>query len=378
MIGMKDLGKLAAITVVTLCAAFVCTIFLNYKMDLPAIREAITAYQEIVFYEAQMGTAKVVVGVSGGCLIVTTVILLVFYIKNYIDTHGKELGILKALGYSRLHIAKSFWVFGFSVLAGAGIGFVAAWLYLPTFYRVMNEERILPDLEPQFHGNLVLFLVVLPTLFFMLLAVFYAFLKLNGPVLDLLKERKHSKVKHFTKDKEEDSFLSGLRKSTLYSRKILVFFVGFSAFCFSAMTQMSMAMDDLASEQMAWIMLSIGLILAFMTLLMSLTSVLNANTQTIAMMKVFGYSKTECSRSVFGGYRPVSYVGFLIGTLYQYVLLRIMVDVIFADWETMPEFHFDWRAMLVSLVTFLLAYELILYVYSRKIEQQSVKSIMLE
>ena len=49
MIGMKDLGKLAAITVVTLCAAFVCTIFLNYKMDLPAIREIITAYQEIVF-----------------------------------------------------------------------------------------------------------------------------------------------------------------------------------------------------------------------------------------------------------------------------------------------------------------------------------------
>ena len=34
--------------------------------------------------------------------------------------------------------------------------------------------------------------------------------------------------------------------------------------------------------------------------------------------------------------------------------------------------------MLVSLVTFLLAYELILYVYSGKIERQSVKSIMLE
>ena len=91
MIGMKDLGKLAAITVVTLCAAFVCTIFLNYKMDLPAIREIITAYQEIVFYEAQMGTAKVVVGVSGGCLIITTVILLVFYIKNILIHMGKSL-----------------------------------------------------------------------------------------------------------------------------------------------------------------------------------------------------------------------------------------------------------------------------------------------
>ena len=46
--------------------------------------------------------------------------------------------------------------------------------------------------------------------------------------------------------------------------------------------------------------------------------------------------------------------------------------------QPMPEFHFNWKAMLVSLVTFLLAYELILYVYSGKIERQSVKSIMLE
>ena len=124
--------------------------------------------------------------------------------------------------------------------------------------------------------------------------------------------------------------------------------------------------------------LSIGLILAFMTLLMSLTSVIKANTKTIAMMKVFGYSRTECSRSLLSGYRPISYIGFAIGTAYQYILLRIMVDIVFADYENLPEYGFDMGTFLLSLAAFLIAYELIIYCYSKKIGSLSVKKVMLE
>ena len=144
------------------------------------------------------------------------------------------------------------------------------------------------------------------------------------------------------------------------------------------MTQMSMSMDDLASESFSWMMISIGLILAFMTLLMSLTSVIKANTKTIAMMKVFGYTEKECSASILGGYRPVSYIGFVVGTLYQYILLRIMVDIVFADYENMPVYSFDFKAMAITLVLFIIVYEAIIYCYSRRIGKQSVKAIMLE
>ena len=144
------------------------------------------------------------------------------------------------------------------------------------------------------------------------------------------------------------------------------------------MTQMSMSMDDLASESFSWMIISIGLILAFMTLLMSLTSVIKANTKTIAMMKVFGYSQKECSNSILGCYRPVSYIGFVIGTFYQYFLLRITVDVFFADFENVPEYSFDYQGLVISFITFIAAYEIIIYVYSKKIEKLSVKSIMLE
>lgn len=53
----------------------------------------------MIFYNAQVSTAKVVCLVSGGCLLITSVVMLIFYSKHYIDSHKKELGILKALGY---------------------------------------------------------------------------------------------------------------------------------------------------------------------------------------------------------------------------------------------------------------------------------------
>ncbi|MFQ6968828.1 MAG: FtsX-like permease family protein [Subdoligranulum sp.] len=55
--------------------------------------------------------------------------MLLFYIKHYIDTHKKELGILKALGYSNIKIAKSFWVFGISIFIGTVTGYAGSISY---------------------------------------------------------------------------------------------------------------------------------------------------------------------------------------------------------------------------------------------------------
>ncbi len=377
VIGIKDVAKLFAITIVSCCAVFVCALFLNYNIDVVGIKDQITTPQGLVLYDAIVATGKVVVGVSGGCLVMTTVIMLIFYVKNYIDSHGKELGILKALGYSRFHVAKHFWIFGMSVFSGAVVGYLGALAYMPGFYEAQNGEGLFPTLSPTFHPLLACILLGLPTAFFMGLAVLCAFVKMNGSPIGLLKESQKVKVKISKREEREYPFLVDLRKNTRKSRKMLVFFVGFSAFCFSAMTQMSMSMEELSSESFSWMILLIGLILAFMTLLMSLTSVVKANTKTIAMMKVMGYSEKECSRSILGCYRPASYIGFAIGTAYQYFLLRIMVDIVFADFENMPEYGFDYQALGISLVAFVAAYELIIYVYSRKIGKLPLKSVML-
>lgn len=75
-------------------------------------------------------------------------------------------------------------------------------------------------------------------------------------------------------------------------------------------------MKDLSSFMIGAMIMLIGLFLSFTTLFLAITTVINGNTKTIAMMRVFGYSQKECSRALLGGYRPLSYIGFAIGTVY--------------------------------------------------------------
>lgn len=381
VVGIRDAAKVTGIMIVSACAVLVCTLFLNFNIDIVGIRDEIISEQVMMFYEAQVSTAKVVSSLCGGCLLATSVIMLMFYIKHYIDTHKKELGILKALGYSRLKIAGNFWVFGSGILIGTLTGFGGACLLMPEFYQVQNEDRILPDIVPRFHPQLFFVLVLLPTLTFSIVSILYAFLKLKQPVLGLLKESwqipaRRKKCKE--KQGRELPFLKEMKRGVLREKKILVFFMVFASFCFSAMTQMSFSMDELASAMMGAMIMVIGLVLACTTLFLAITTVINGNKKAIAMMRVFGYSQKQCCGAILGPYRPMGYVGFAIGTVYQYMILKMAVTVIFKDIEGVPDYKFDLQGMLVSLAAFIVIYEIVMYFYSDKIKKVSIKEIMLE
>lgn len=381
LIGIKNASKLIGISIISCCAVLVCTMFLNFYLDIQSIKSEITSELSMIFYHAQVSTAKVVCLVSGGCLLITSVVMLMFYIKHYIDTHKKELGILKALGYSNLKVAKNFWVFGISALIGTAIGFGGAFLLMPRFYALQNEDNMLPETAIHFHPVIFLYFVILPTIGFSLLAIGYAWYQLKSPVLFLLKNDVPSSIrtKKFKEDQSiKGSFINALKRTTLRSRKSLTFFMIFASFCFSAMTQMSFSMKDLSSKMMAAMMLVIGLTLAFTTLFLAVTTVIKGNTKTIAMMRVFGYSQKECCKAILGGYRPMSYIGFVIGTVYQYALLRIMVDIVFRNVESVPDYQFDLPVMLISLAAFIIIYEILMFAYSGKIRKISIKEIMME
>ncbi len=381
LVGIKNASKLIGISITACCAVLVCTMFLNFYFDIQLLENEITSELSMIFYRAQVSTAKVVCLVSGGCLLLTALVMLLFYIKHYIDTHKKELGILKAMGYSNIKIAKSFWVFGISTFIGTAIGYAGAFLIMPWFYALQNEDKMLPEITINFHPSILFYFVVLPTVCFSALSVCYAWYKLKKPVLLLLKDNLQTASKtpnHRIEKNRELSFVEDLKRNILKSKKALVFFVIFSSFCFSAMTQMSFSMKDLSSEMMGAMMLVIGLVLAFTTLFITITTVINGNTKTIAMMRVFGYSQKECCRAILGGYRPMSYIGFAIGTVYQYGLLRLTVDIVFKDVGSVPAYKFDFPVMLISLVCFIVIYEILMYVYSEKIKKISIKEIMME
>ena len=381
LVGIKNASKLTGISIIACCAVLICTMFVNFYFDVRLIENEITSELSMIFYHAQVSTVKVVCLVSGGCMLLTAVVMLLFYIKHYIDTHKKELGILKALGYSNQKIAKSFWVFGISTFIGTAIGYAGAFLIMPRFYALQNEDKLLPEIAVNFHPSILFYFVVLPTVCFSALSVCYAWYKLKKPVLLLLKDHLQTAAKtphHRIEKNRELPFVEELKRNTLKSKKVLVFFIIFASFCFSAMTQMSFSMKDLSSEMMGVMMLVIGLVLAFTTLFLAITTVISGNTKTIAMMRVFGYSQKECCRAILGGYRPMSYIGFVIGTGYQYGLLRLMVDIVFKDFEDAPVYKFDVPVMLVSLVCFITIYEILMYVYSEKIKKISIKEIMIE
>ena len=381
VVGIKDAAKLIGISIISCCAVLVCTMFLNFYFDVRQIENLILSEQEMIFYNAQVSTAKVVCCVSGGCLLVTSAVMLLFYIKHYIDTHKKELGILKALGYSNMEAAKHFWIFGSSVFTGSAVGFAGAFVLMPAFYELQNKDKLLPEIVMHFHPAVLLYFVVLPTAAFAVLAVVYAFFKLKKPVILLLKDGFQASPKTIKQKwgKSKDRpFIDELKKNTLKLKKTLVFFIIFASFCFSAMTQMSASMKDLSSAMMGAMILIIGIILSFTTLFLAITTVIKGNTKTIAMMRVFGYSQKECCKSLLGGYRPMSYIGFALGTVYQYALLRIMVDVVFKNMEGVPAYKFDFSAMFISLVLFIVIYESVMYWCSGKIKNISLKEIMTE
>ncbi|MGN0142570.1 MAG: FtsX-like permease family protein [Roseburia sp.] len=377
IVSVKDIFKMIGMLIVSFCAVIVCAMFLNYYLDLVTIESSVTTGMSKLFYDAQCSTSKVVSGVSGGCLLLTTVVLLCFYIGHYIDTHQKQLGIMKALGYTRISIAKNFWVFGLPIFTGTALGYLGAHLLMPKLYEIQNKDGYLPDVPISFHPELCITLVLVPTIFFSLLAVIYSFLKLRMPALQLIREQSIRKVVPSKRDTNLP-FLRELEKSNVRQKKSLIFFITFAVFCFAAMTQMSCSMDELASRMMGIMIMAIGIVLAVVTLFIATTSVIKANRKTITMMKVFGYSAKECGKAVLNGYRPWAYLGFALGTVYQYVLLKIMVTVVFKDIEGVPDYDFDIPVMLITLAAFLVLYETIMFVYTKKMEKLSVKEIMLD
>ena len=118
--------------------------------------------------------------------------------------------------------------------------------------------------------------------------------------------------------------------------------------------------------------------MAFTTLFIAVTTIVSSNAVSVSVMRVFGYSTRECSSAVLNGYRPAALVGFVLGTVYQYFLLRIAVNVLFKDVENVPEFDFNVSALVIAAVSFVIIYEAVMYFCSWKISKISVKEIMMD
>lgn len=374
VISIKDGVKLFGISVVCFCAVFVCTFFLNYYIDAQAI-DGVVSGELRVLYDANMTSAKFTCAITGGVLCLIAVVMTVFYIKLFIDGNAKRFGILKAMGYSDNKIALSFWVFGLSTFIGAAAGYGAGHAIMPIIYREMTIDGM-PAIAIGYHAELLAALVIAPTIVFSAFACLYAKLSLRRNVVSMIKGGKAvAKSKRRQSDKQRP-FLVEMCLSTLAGKKSVVFFVSFSCFCYSAMLQMGLTMSDLSSVIMGVMILVIGAILGVTALFMAITTAVNANKSSIAVMKAFGYSDKERAISLLAGYVPFALLGFALGTVYQHVLMTVMVNVVFADVKTVATYSFGVGYFFITLVTFIALYACAMAVYAVRINKVPIKEIM--
>ena len=169
-----------------------------------------------------------------------------------------------------------------------------------------------------------------------------------------------------------------MKMSALKEKKSLPFFVAFGVFCFSSMIQMGSSMDKLASPLMKWMIIGIGIVLSSTTLILALTTLVKNQKKNIGMMRIFGYPMNVCRRTVLDTYRIVAYIGFAIGTAYQYGLIKIMVSVVFSKIDNVPEYHFDYVMFLITLGVFIVVYELLIRFFASRLKNMPIKEIMLE
>ncbi len=382
IIKLKDTLKLLGIVIMSACAAVPCTLFLNSNKDMTRIKHLITQPELMGLYNATISAGKVTIAITGGALGLTTTVLLFFYIKHYIDTNRSKLGILKALGYSNFTIAKSFWVFGLSIFVGTSIGYGIAFAMIPAFYSQLRSGSALPDTPLHFNPEVLLYLVILPTLMFSILSIGYSYFKLKRPALELIRGKGSAssrKVKRERSDSSNKPFLRDLKQSTLRSRPSLVFFIGFASFCYADMVQMASGFDGLANDMMAALVLIIGITLALTTMFIATSSVINANGKTIAMLKVFGYTDSECAYAILKGYRPSACVGFIVGTIYQFGLMTMMINLFLTNEAAEKiDYSFNIGAFFIALISFAIIYESFIRFYGAKIRKTSLKEVMTE
>ena len=374
VIGIKDGLKLFGISVVFFCSVFVCTFFLNYYIDAQTIADVVSGELKVL-YDANMASAKFTCAITGGVLCLIAVVMTVFYIKLFIDGNAKRFGILKAMGYSDNRIALSFWVFGLSTFIGCAVGYGAGHAIMPVIYREMTIDGM-PAISIGYHAELLAALVIAPTVLFSALSCLYAKLSLRRGIIDIIKGGKSTvKSKRRSSDRSR-SFLVEICLSTLASKKSAVFFVAFACFCYSAMLQMGLAMSDVSSVIMGVMILVIGAVLGVTALFMAVTTAINANKSSVAVMKAFGYSAKERAFALLLGYVPFALLGFALGTVYQHVLITVMVNVVIADVESVAIYSFGVPEFFITLSTFIVLYTAAMAAYSYKISRVSVKEIM--
>ena len=378
IIQLKQLKQLSVVAVICACASFVATLFLNFWLDLRLLDFDQLSLLGQAYYRVQEKISQVVAGVSGLVLVVTALAMVLFYIHQFIEDHQTDLGILKAVGYARGQLARQFWIFGLYGLLGTLLGGLTAYTFLPHFYTTRNSAGLLTGLSLHLHWGLVLTMVLLTSLLLTAMAVGYAYHVLARPSLVLLKGRQTLRPpRKKGQQGGRENFLSDLRASLFWRHKFLIFLVGFAAFCFAAMLQLALGLQDMMDVALQVMMIGIGLILSLSIFYLALLTLLSRHKDSVAILKAMGYSQRDCLSVTLHPYYGVVMLGFLLGSAYQFGIMRLILWLVVGQGSQMVDSGFNWVNFVLAGFFLVIVYTGFNVYFSRRLAQVPIKAILL-
>lgn len=349
----KTLSSIGVITI-CFCAMFLETLFISYKLDVEKLDISTLNEAQMAFYDAQVSMCTMMNLISLGILGLFSFVLLFFSIARYIEENRANMGVLKAMGYSSNHLALGMMKYALPTLVGCLFGYLGALAFSKLFYETMNADHIIPDFSFSFNLLIFICIVIIPALLVLLFSYLVSLLKVKGNPMEMINQ--NEKVKKGKIVKESGDFIKELKGTILKNHISLIIFVAFAVLCFSSAIQMSFTMYHEAntSPLFFWMMFSIGLLLGITIIILAFRFVFKGNLKYLSILKAYGYKDKECYQAMYGGYHLVAIISFIIGTIYQVLLLSSMFKAFSGTYAI--EYKFDFLGLLYTVIIFLVVY----------------------
>lgn len=375
MLTIKQTLKSFGIIIICFSLFFLETLFLSYQLDITDLDTSLFNPMQQCFYDAQISMCNMMNVISFGIIGVFSIILLFFSIERYIEENKANMGVLKALGYSKNRIALSFIKFSIPSTLGSLLGYLGGVASSKLFYSTMNADNIIENFSFTFRPSLLLIFIFAPLIIVSIFAYIIALIKLRGNALDMINQTyKNKKIKT---TKEKDSFLKEVKTTMLRNHISLIIFVAFSGLCFSANIQMAFTMlfEAETSPLFFWMIFGIGLLLGFTIIVLSFKFVYTNNRKYMGMLKAYGYTDKECYLALYGGYHIVSLLSFVLGTFYQVLIMSISFKQFEGTYGI--KYSFNLPSFFISIGLFIAIYisvNIYSYILIRKLKLDSLNS----
>lgn len=150
----------------------------------------------IISLENEVDNANAFVDIFLSLFIFFVGLLLLIFMKRYIDKNKKDIYTLHALGYTNLEISKSLMVFPVIISMFTIIGYLIGLITSNYMFDLYSSKYLFPKADFSLYGDIFIFSVIIPILLFLIFNFIYIFLTVSAK--KRVKYRKHLKIFKFT------------------------------------------------------------------------------------------------------------------------------------------------------------------------------------